>query len=191
VTPDCEHLDAFLVGDLPPAAQSRFEAHLATCAECREAVEEQRWIDGLLQSDAAAMLEPAPASLTTQRDLTTRRRQRITRYVASLVAVAVALPIAAFSWQLLAPTQEHAAPSNNQLIAPDDPSPSATLPVLANAPINTNRARFTNRSDTIALSIESDDDNVSIVQLVPTTQTDRRIRSELILQALELESNGG
>lgn len=190
VTPECEHLDAFLLSDLPPAAVVRFEAHLATCADCHEAVEEQRWIDGLLQSDATATLEPAPPSLTTLPTLNTRRRQ-VTRYVGPLITVAAALLIAVFGWQLIGSRENETMSPKGGNLAKNAASRPSAVPVLAGEPGDTNRARFVNRSDTIALSIESDDDNVSIVQLVPTTQTDRRIRNEFILRALELDSNGG
>ena len=49
----CPLLDAYLDGELPTDQREAFNAHLDQCAACREAIEEQRWIDGLLQSQAA------------------------------------------------------------------------------------------------------------------------------------------
>ena len=56
---DCENLDAFLADDLSPSEVSRFTAHLHECASCRDAVDQQGWIDGLLSSPILTELEAA------------------------------------------------------------------------------------------------------------------------------------
>ena len=50
----CGKLDAYFDGELAPSEQATFNAHLAACAACREAIEQQRWVDELLRSDDAA-----------------------------------------------------------------------------------------------------------------------------------------
>jgi anti-sigma factor RsiW len=51
-----DDLERYLSGHLPPSAVGRFEAHLATCGECRREVDEVQESTGLL-----ALLKPAGA----------------------------------------------------------------------------------------------------------------------------------
>ncbi len=190
MTTECDQLDTYLFGDLPFATATRFEQHLTVCADCRKAVAQQHWIDGLLQSDVVASLEPVPASLTTPRTLDVRRRRQNARYVASL-AVAATLLIAVFGWKFRMSREENAASPTNRQTARNEESLHDATQVLADVPAGIHQTQFVNSSDSIAVQIESDDENVSIVQLLPTTQTDRRVRRELTLRALELELNGG
>ncbi|HUT34235.1 MAG TPA: zf-HC2 domain-containing protein [Planctomycetota bacterium] len=55
-----EQLDAYEVGGLDAASRQRVEAHLATCAACRERVAAARSADGALRA-ALAWAEPSPA----------------------------------------------------------------------------------------------------------------------------------
>ena len=44
-----------------PGEAARFAAHLDDCPTCREAVDEQQWIDGLLRARIAQLETPPPA----------------------------------------------------------------------------------------------------------------------------------
>jgi hypothetical protein len=55
----------------------------------------------------------------------------------------------------------------------------------------TPHATFVSNGDTIAVTLESADDNVTIVQLYPTTETVRRARNAYALDLLYSESDGG
>ena len=44
---DCNKLDAYLTDDLSVDDVAGFESHLEACAECRDAIDEQKWIDNL------------------------------------------------------------------------------------------------------------------------------------------------
>jgi anti-sigma factor RsiW len=73
---DCDHLDDFLSGDLPDSKAGRFTAHLASCEHCRAEVDEERWIERLLQSSERLELEsPSPALLEDIRSTLTKSRQ--------------------------------------------------------------------------------------------------------------------
>jgi anti-sigma factor RsiW len=190
VTRDCDKLDAFLLSELSPRDAERFELHVCTCEECREAVEQQKWIDNLLGSDVAAELEPAPFALhDSLRALPTRRRKNIP-VTAFAVATAASL-LTAVGW--IAMQSQPVDTVHDQVVKPSirhPVSPTDVTPALAN---NTTRPRatFVSSGDSIAVPVESTDDDVTIVQLYPTVQTERRLHRELALQATLLDSNGG
>ena len=47
VTNDCHNLDAYFDGELAPGERCTFRGPPRTCPTCREAIDEQHWIDGL------------------------------------------------------------------------------------------------------------------------------------------------
>lgn len=92
---------AYVLGSLSPADRREFEAHLAGCAQCREAVAEisgvpallsQLGDDGVAPMDASGGAQPPPATLLPALLTEVRRRRRRTRLVtwsASAAAAAV------------------------------------------------------------------------------------------------------
>lgn len=190
VTPDCDQLDAFLLGELSPRDAERFELHVRTCEECREAVEQQHWIDGLLRSDVAAELDSAPFALHESLRAIPARRPRNIRVVAFAVATAASLLIAV-GWIAIRSQPVDIAHDPVAVPAITQPvSPTDATPALANGGTRP-RATFVSSGDSIAVPVESTDDNVTIVQLYPTTETERRLQRELALQIPLLDSNGG
>jgi anti-sigma factor RsiW len=191
VTFDCDKLDDYLLGDLSDVDARRFEAHLGECNECREAVEEQQWIDGLLQSSAAASLEAAPPTIAESLQRSVAGRRRASLYVAFCLAAAATVAAVALGWtlQLGRDGDDVAAPSANEVVERARPveEPIAVAPAASKR----ERATYANDDDTIAIDVESEDDDVTIVQLYPTTETERRAQRELALRPFELELNGG
>lgn len=56
-----DDLEEYLSGQLPPSAVGRFQAHLATCGECRREIDEMRESAGLLAAlKPVGTLEPPP-----------------------------------------------------------------------------------------------------------------------------------
>jgi len=190
VKPECNNLDAYLADDLPADAATRFAQHLGDCEMCREAIDEQRWIDGLLHSDLRASLEPTPAALRETLHTSIARRRRTSRYIACGFATAATLAIVALGWTLKLNRQANdARVQGANDIASHDNSLNPTLnQTLANDA--SPRATFVSSGDAIVVPLESEGD-VTIVQLYPTIQTERRMRLELALQFTNLESNGG
>lgn len=186
MTSECDNLDAYLGDDLQVDAATRFLRHLDQCAGCRENVELQRWIDGLLSSDACAALEPAPAALRdTLRASISRGHRRGPIIACGLVAAAM-LAIVAAGWTLKLNREADGplTPTTGHITAPINP----VNPKLMNAAPP--QATFVSNGDTIAVPVGSSDDNVTIVQLYPTTETKRRWRRELTLQFLHSETDG-
>lgn len=185
----CDYLDAFLDGDLPTGSAKDFAAHLNSCAACREAVDEQAWIDSLLQSDAAAALESAPVLR-----LRPRRRRWLVAAAAAVVAMAALAPLPRrerlgegrpTSPQAHKSEPAAAAATNPRNSTPNDESEatSATLatagnpspnPSLLGTGIEEAAAQFVSRGDAIAVPLPSDDPQVTVVQLYPTTTARRR-----------------
>lgn len=87
---ECEQLDDFLAGALPADVVTRFAGHMQSCTDCRAAIDEQRWIDGLLRSPVHAEIEPPPAELVTAIQTTlTKSRQRAGVFAVGFAAAAV------------------------------------------------------------------------------------------------------
>jgi anti-sigma factor RsiW len=192
VKAECENLDAYLADELSFEAASQFVQHLGTCEECRYVADEQRWIDGLLRSDVSATLESAPAALVESlRDAAVvHRRRRAYRIVGSLAAVAAVIVVAVGSTILFNSQTERIAASvgasQDATLTPETEvvpavAPDSVLP----------KAVFVGTDEAIAVPFESSDDNVTVVQLYPTTDTERRLQRELAFQSFESDANGG
>jgi anti-sigma factor RsiW len=184
---DCDNLDAYLANDLPAGAATHFVQHLNECSACHEAVAQQRWIDNLLHSNEFASIEPLPAGLReTLRRSNTKSRQT-THLIACGLAAAATIAIVAVGWTLklnrqAAVFRASTATQTTAQVNPLNPNSSNSA---------SRRATFVSNGDTIAVPLESGDDEVTIVQLYPTTETERRTRRELALQFIYSESNGG
>ena len=61
----CNNLDAYLRDDLSVDERAAFESHLEECDACREAMDQQQWIDGLLQSPTRIQLERPSVTIST------------------------------------------------------------------------------------------------------------------------------
>jgi hypothetical protein len=163
-----------------------------TTGNGQDASDLQRWIDGLLQSTEAAELEVAPATthVAANDAINQLRRRQIRRR--SLAVVAAAAAIAAISlWTPPAP-RELTAPgsargSNDQAIIHRHATPGQRPGLQDVAQV----ARFESNGETIAIPLASDDPQVSIVKLYPTTTTERRWRRESRLQTAFAEPYGG
>ncbi|RKG77939.1 zf-HC2 domain-containing protein, partial [Corallococcus exercitus] len=58
----CEQLAAFVDGELAPEEAEAFQAHLADCAECQAALEDQVQASLLVQAAADARAEAGPGA---------------------------------------------------------------------------------------------------------------------------------
>lgn len=154
MTHDCHKLDAFLDGELSPGDGARFETHLASCPTCREAIDEQRWIDGLLRGPSSAPLEtPVPALAVNLRAAIAGRRRKWLA-ACGLAASAAALLLIAVGWTVSQNQQAHVA------LGPavsEEPEPTAT---------------FVGGPDVIAVPVESDLPDVTIVRVYPVYEPD-------------------
>src|SRR4051812_25166740 len=73
---ECQQFDSYLAGDLSAEQAQRFDVHLLECDLCRGEIQQQQWLDGLLQSPVRLQLEPAPLKLTSATQLPTLQRRR-------------------------------------------------------------------------------------------------------------------
>jgi anti-sigma factor RsiW len=168
---DCDKLDAYLNSDLPVDDVARFKLHVEACAECLEAIDEQRWIDGLLHSPARLQLERPPAAiLDSVRVSLAHRRHRILQAACGLAAAALVI---ATGW--LGLTREEISPTS-----PERRDIAVIEPTRPPAPVQP-RATFVTTSEAIAVPLESPSSDVTIVQVYPTTDTERRWRLEAAL----------
>jgi hypothetical protein len=192
VISDCDNLDGYLADELSAEGKFQFAQHVDECDECRQAIEEQRWIDGLLRASASESRELTPASLfESLRTMPARRRPTVRLIACGLAAIAAAIAIAA-GWNITwSPNGDEIAVVNDDAAlerkVQDKPDIQSAIAVDPHRP----QATFVSSEDLIVVPLESGDEEVSVVQLYPTTQTERRWRRELALQITHSESNGG
>ncbi len=153
---NCSNLDSFLLDDLPVEVALHFTAHLHECDSCRDAIDQQRWIDGLLTSPVCRELESPRGSLIESLRTTIVPRRRHTRLIVGLVATAAALAIAA-GWTVL-----NRQPSNITSASVVTPSSRED----ADSP----RSFFIGGEDLLVVPVASQHPNVTIVRIFPTYQ---------------------
>jgi hypothetical protein len=156
----CDHLDAFLAGELSADAASRFAAHLEHCGMCRDAIDQQHWIDGLLRSPSRIELESPPAALIELIHQSTPRRRRRARFIAGGIAAAAAL-VVAVGWTAL-PNRLVKGPIpvvNNDVAITSIQEPSLPEPA---------QATFVGGPDVLVVPIESHHPDVTIVRVYRT-----------------------
>jgi hypothetical protein len=168
--PDCDRLDAFLSDALSSEEAAQFAAHVSLCGECREAIDQQRWIDELLQSPITAGREAPPAALAgAVRTAINRPRQRA-GLIAGAIAAAAALTIAV-GWTAL-----FGGGGDAKVIPPiahaDDPA--GDEPADASVTVSRPRAIVTTGPEAIAVPIESPYPDITIVRIYPTYNFDGR-----------------
>lgn len=198
----CGLIDDYLVGDLTEDTAASFERHLATCADCRETIDQQRWMDGLLRSTEAEALETAPTAVANElsgrvvrlRRRVVARRSLAVAAAASLAAVALWRFVGVSQHEELVEAPDLARRSNEQArvdhAAP--PRQSRGLQSAGKAPAESqNAATFVSVGDAIVVPVASDDAQVSIVKVYPTTTAERRWRRELSLYAGLSGQDGG
>ena len=193
----CELLDAFLDGNLNAAEMVRFEAHLSQCADCRESVTQQQWIDGALRTDeAAALTAPSPLLAATAEAITNVcRKQRLRRLLAGSLAAAASVALLA-AWQLreppLAPGSAGGAAATPNGVVQREPTPRQSRGLLEEIHTPPNiAATFTASGNGIAIPVASDSPDVTIVQFYPTTEADRRLQRQREIEAKYRELIGG
>jgi hypothetical protein len=159
---DCECLEAFLNGELSPRQAVEFESHVAACIHCCDAVDQQRWIDGLLRSTEAAEIERAPVAIISRRPVHLRK--------VVVVAASVAV-LAACSWlevnhriKLIESGIPPIARSKSEMLDADRPAASFQETGEHPAPV----ATFVSSGSTIALPVEDGNPDVTVVRLYPT-----------------------
>ena len=200
---ECTQLDAFLDGELGDKDAARFEAHLPQCVTCREAVEQQLWIDGALRADEVTR-HAAPATVLTTTAAAiriARRKQRLRQVLAGGLAAASVALLAA--WQLHEPMAAHGSAGGSVTMPVDvvqrDATPwrSRRLEEASHArgeeiaTATKSVATFTAGGSGIAIPVASESPDVTIVQFYSTTEADRRLQRQRELQAKYRELIGG
>ena len=142
---DCNKLDAYLADDLSVDDARRFESHLEACSACREAIDEQNWIDSLLQSPARIQIERTPAAiLDSFHSSLSQRRHRVWQTACGLAAAAVL--VVAVGWLELNRQARLPSISEVQDVAVAEAAPCSHLhPATSNVRCHDRRNRRTAR----------------------------------------------
>ena len=158
----CEQMDGYLGKWLTEDQRAEFEAHLATCLDCRRAVQEQQQLEHLLTRAAAvSMAVPADLSERIERRLRQVQRRRSLAWATGLAAAGV-LVCALAAWLLTQRTPiEKATPPP---MAAVQPRPSESKP----DPRSLVHVTFQPPSDVIAVPQKTDNPSVTIIWVYPT-----------------------
>ncbi len=96
----CSNLDNYLLGELSPADEAAFAEHIDSCEECREAVEEQQWIDDLLQASSRLESEVPPPHIASELRVVVARRESFRRRAVGIALATAAALLIATTWLL-------------------------------------------------------------------------------------------
>ena len=182
---ECHLLDDYLDGDLSPTEEVRFETHLTDCENCLAAVNQQRWMEQLLRESnnlVSLPTELGEVSLSPP-------KKSIPWRATIATAVAASLLMAVAFWDdgprnLQEPIAEKSE-------TPPGAKQSAPRLVQVEMPKATPVATFVAEDDVIVVPVESDSQEVTIIQVYPTAQARSRWRREALLQTSSVTYPGG
>jgi len=178
---DCNKLDAYLADDLLVDDARRFESHLEVCSTCREAIDEQNWIDSLLQSPERIQIERTPPAILDSFHISVSQHRRV--WQTACVFATAAVLVVALGWLVL--NRQARLPSISEV-------QNATVPESVPAATPTpSQATFVATTDAIVVPLESPSTDVTVVQVYPTTDTERRRQFEQSLISASTIPNGG
>jgi predicted anti-sigma-YlaC factor YlaD len=152
----CSNLDNYLLGDLSPADAAAFAEHLGGCEECREAFDQQQWINDLLQGSSQLDAEVPPPHIAAELRAATVRRESFRKRAITIAFASAAALLVAVTWLLNHPTgntPQHVATTTDVPTAPEPPY-----------------AMFVAGGDAIAVPIKSRHPDVTIVRVYSTFQ---------------------
>jgi anti-sigma factor RsiW len=160
ISNSCHNLDDYLNGELAPGEAARFSDHLDECPTCREAVDQQQWIDGLLRAPAIAQLEPPSPALVTSVRAARARRLQISRIAIGITVAAAATLLVGAGWVVELSRQTDRM--NSQIATNHVDAPVAEASV----------ATFVGGPEVIVVPVESADSDVTIVRVYPVLEPD-------------------
>jgi hypothetical protein len=169
---ECEKLDLFLSGQLLDEHALRFESHIVECEACRDAIDQQGWIDGLLRSPTRLEIEPSPSGITKTVRHSILSHRRNVRLAACGLAAAAAFLVAA-GWIALLNRQASDATEmaiTDAVIAESELSPAPSLKGRENT--EPPRATVVADSDLLVVPVVSRHPNVTVVRIYPTYEPD-------------------
>jgi hypothetical protein len=158
----CEQIDGYLGKWLTEDQRSEFAAHLATCQDCRRAVQEQQQLECLLARATAAFV-PVPAGLSERIEhrLSHAHHRRSVAWATGFAAAAVLIcTLAAWFVTQRAPVVRRA----RSPMAEVQPPPSEAKP----DPRSLVHVTFQPPSDVIAVPQKTDNPSVTIIWVYPT-----------------------
>ena len=137
----CSNLDSYLLGELSPADEVAFAEHIDSCEECREAVEEQQWIDDLLEASTRLESEVPPPRIVSELRVSVARRESFRRRAVGIALATAAALLIATTWLLHNPGAnfpEHVATTTEVPTAPEHRTPCSS-PRATPSPSQSNR----------------------------------------------------
>jgi hypothetical protein len=150
----CSNLDSYLLDDLSPAEAAAFAEHLIGCEECSEAIEQQQWIDGVLQSSSQLETQIPPLHLVSELQLVVSGRESTRKRFTTIALATAASLLIATTWLL----------TRSGTKSPNDVTATTDAPTISAPP----HATFVADNDTIAVPVASRHPDVTIVRVYST-----------------------
>ena len=154
----CQSLDDYLAHDLTGEPLRRFSAHLASCAQCAQAVRDHERLHALLVE--AVQLEPVPPGVMQglRRRVRTARQRRFVA-AAAILAAAAAL-VAWLTWPGTPPDEPKPQQAQNR----GGPNP---LPREVPVVVEPVRVRFPHGAGVVAVPEKIDSPNITFIWVYP------------------------
>jgi anti-sigma factor (TIGR02949 family) len=150
----CQRLEDFLNHDLSGEDRARFLQHLPACPACRQGVDEEERLRGLLSRSVEQ--QPIPGRLLRRVDQARRmRRLRALRWVMGIAALLV---IAVLGWWGLQRTNPEELATPVAKISPPGPPPPQEGPAVPPVEVVVKPEQ-----SVIAIQHETDDPNVTLI----------------------------
>ena len=166
---NCESIEGYLGKWLSEEESAQFEAHLANCPDCRQFVEGQQRLEGLLTRANSECVSVPPTLIDRiEHRLRQARRLRAAGWAAGLAAAGVLTCAfaARFIFQRLPDAKSVLPPVMAHLSQPPQPTRESRPPV---------EVTFGPSSDVIAVPHKTDNPAVTIIWVYPTIKMDQEI----------------
>jgi hypothetical protein len=150
----CHILDDYIARDLTSEQSSQFQSHLEMCPECQQVLREERHLAGLL-FEATTRLDVVPKSINDRirRQWQAARQRRLATFVtASAASVAVLIIVGRLILH-----NERLEPKNGVEVHREQH--------LLEFPTVADHVRVTFPADVVAVSVQSESPNVTIIQV--------------------------
>jgi hypothetical protein len=179
---NCDQVDGYLGKWLSEEERIQFEAHLSTCPDCRQWVEEGQRLESLLANAARVSVPPALVD-RIEHQLRQARRRRAAAWAGGLAAAAILMCAisALFVVQRVREDRSAQPDAVAQLPQQQESAPDPRPPV---------QVTFEPSCDVIAVPHKTDNPSVTIIWVFPTVKMDQESTPEPSELFEHLERNG-
>ncbi|MGY8768706.1 MAG: anti-sigma factor family protein [Pirellulales bacterium] len=175
----CENLDAYLLGHLEAKIETQFESHLEECAACQQQAKLQTQIDLLSSQETeipvdelrlSQILETLDATFEKEVGPKYRGPVSLSLAIAAVLLIGISLALS-YAWVNTAPSE--LAPDHKIAVQPQQPvsTPATTKEETVEESEFVSPQLISHDKNHLAVVIETDDPDFSVILFYPTVQT--------------------